>query len=154
MVIGWRLWLGLGLAAAMLGAVLWVGVTWSALERRAAEATRRAEIAEATAARNAAAVTEAARVHAAEMEAITGRIIAAEAERLALETQLEALRADPSHSSLAAPVLDLAVDQLRARREGAGGPADPAGPSAGAAGPARPAQPAAPRHPPDAGPHR
>ena len=154
MILGWRLYLGLALLAVAAGAALWVGVTWSRLERHAAEATRRAEIAEAAAARNAEAVAEATRTHAAEMAAVTHRIQAAEAERQVLETQLEVLRAEPSHPTLVAPVLDLAVDQLRLRRAGAGGPGGPDGAARGPAGPAAPAQPPAAGLPPDARPDR
>jgi hypothetical protein len=153
-MLGWRLYLGLALLALAAGTALWVGVTWSRLERNAADGARRAEIAEASASRNAAAVAELTQAHAAEMVAVTERIQAAEAERQRLETQLEALRADPSHSALAAPVLDLAVDQLRLRRAGTGGEGGPDGAPASAAGPARPAEPAAARGAPDPRPHR
>lgn len=154
MIAGWRLYAAIALLALAAGAALWVGVTWSQLERRAAEATHRAETAEAAATRNAEAVTEAARVHAAEMAAVAGRAAAAETERQALETQLEALRAAPSHSTPVAPVLDLAVDQLRTRRDGAGGPADPPGAPGAAAGPTGPAGAATAGRPPEPGPHR
>jgi hypothetical protein len=139
-VLTWRAYLAIGLVVLAAAGTAYVGFTWRSLERAAAEATERAEDAEGAATRNAAALAEAARTHNAQMAAVTERAAAAEAERQALATQMEAIRADPTHSAPVASVLDLAVDQLRLRRAASAG--GPDGGDRAARAPARRARPA------------
>jgi small-conductance mechanosensitive channel len=145
---GWRLYLGLGLLAAAAAAVLGIGLHWAGLERDAAAAraaataaTTRAETAERTAAQNAAAVEQQRAQHALAMRELADLATRAAEDARRLSTELEALRAEPTHAAPAARVLERAVDQLRSRRAAAGGPPSA---DAGARTPVDPARPTAP----------
>jgi hypothetical protein len=115
--------LPIGLAAAIAITAL---TAWHFRTQRDAARTD-AAMASRTAEANAAALAQATAEHARQIAALAGEAERALAQAVRLGTNLEALRRDPSHATIAAPVLRDAVERLRAGRA-AGDPAGAAPP--------------------------
>lgn len=138
------------LLAAIAACVVGVGLRWAALESAAAEArttaakaTERAERAERTARENAEAASALTVQHAQAMRELTEVATQAQQDAARLATELETIRAEPTHAAPAAAVLDRVVDSLRTRRAspaagGAPGAGARAGATADTTGPAAP----------------